>query len=130
MITFNLSAPDRTLFSDTARDLALACTPDRDKKKKNATAQIRRFYDEVVFWHDRVLKESDPELGFQKAEPFIQMLKAKAHYANGRDLIDDTCLDFLVRLADQIRDVETLKNGKLLFESFLGYKKYFEEIRK
>lgn len=130
MITFNLSAPDRTLFSDTARDLAQACTPDRDKKKKNATAQIRRFYDEVVFWHDRVLKESDPELGFQKAEPFIQMLKAKAHYANGRDLIDDTCLDFLVRLADQIRDVETLKNGKLLFESFMGYKKYFEEIRK
>lgn len=63
MITFNLSAPDRTLFSDTARDLALACTPDRDKKKKNATTQIRRFYDEVVFWHDRVLKESDPELG-------------------------------------------------------------------
>lgn len=83
MITFNLSAPDRTLFSDTARDLALACTPDRDKKKKNATAQIRRFYDEVVFWHDRVLKESDPELGFLKAEPFIQMLKAKATTQTG-----------------------------------------------
>lgn len=130
MITFNLSAPERKLFSDTARDLAQACTPDRNEKKRNTTAQIRRFYDEVVFWHDRVLKESDPESGFLKAEPFIQMLKAKAHYAKGRDLIDNTFLDFLVRLVDQIRDIETLKNGKLLFESFMGYKKYFEEIRK
>lgn len=58
------------------------------------------------------------------------MMKAKAHYAMGRKLIDQTCLDFIVGIINGIRDVKTLQNGKLLFEAFMGYKKYFEERSK
>lgn len=132
--TIRLTNPlPSTLLSDDAKAWAQACTPASKKDKNlNATTQIRRFYDELCYWDEKVrsAKGDAAEVAYRDAEPYIQMMKAKAHYAMGRKLIDQTCLDFIVGIINGIRDVKTIQNGKLLFEAFMGYKKYFEERSK
>lgn len=124
MSNFNLQNPERTLFSDTAQEWARKCS---QRKGSNTSSQFRRFYDEIVYWHDWVQNASDKENRFIQADPYIQMLKAKAHYAYGRNkLLDEHGLEFIESLVNGINSVQTLENGKLLFEAFMGYKKYFE----
>ena len=45
------------LFSDKALEAARLCT----NKDRNKPAQIRRFYDELVMWHDKVFAVKTPE---------------------------------------------------------------------
>ena len=45
-----LAPVDPNLFSDTALEAARACT----SLKENKPAQLRKFYDELVMWHDKV----------------------------------------------------------------------------
>lgn len=92
----------------------------------NTSSQIRRFYDELVMWNERVLTAKDPEAKFTEVAPYIQMLCAKCAYAKGRKLIDETFDTLLSDLISQIKTPETLKRAKLFFEAFLGFKKAIE----
>ncbi len=117
------STIEPTLISVKAREAAEACSRG---KAVNTSSQIRRFYDELVMWNERVLTAKDPEAKFTEVAPYIQMLCAKCAYAKGRKLIDETFDTLLSDLISQIKTPETLKRAKLFFEAFLGFKKAIE----
>ena len=80
-----------TLFSDIAQDKART-VHEAGEGKKNKSTQLRRFYDELVMWYERVQFERTPaerSAKYEEVAPFIQMLVAKAAYARGRDHVDE-----------------------------------------
>ena len=118
-----------TLFSDDARQAAQSCAA----KEINKSTQLRRFYDELVMWHDKVYAKQDPaarKLVFEQVRPYIQMLRAKVAYAMGRRLINENFRSLFDSIVGQIQTVEDLRNARLFMEAFMGFKKYFEELSK
>lgn len=134
LVTVNITGETvaSDLYADQARRAADAC--NHGKNGSNASSQLRRLYDELVMWYDKVFAKKTPqeqEEAFQKYLPFIQMLRAKAAYsrgrkANGKTLIDETFYQLFDNLIRQIGKPENLKRARLFMEAFLGYKKYFE----
>ena len=127
-----LQAPlQANIFSDIA---ARAAEDISQNKEQNKASQIRKYYDELLLWHNKIQQEQGDEARQKKyhdAAPFIQMLKAKVAYARGRKsggktLLDDNFAAIFNPLIDQISDPATLKNAKLFFEAMLGYRKAYE----
>jgi CRISPR-associated protein Csm2 len=109
--TFFLTPISKTLFDTEAEKCA-------ERLLKNQSTQVRKFYDELVSWYDKVcLSGTD----YRDAEPFIYMIKSKVAYAKGRKNVDDNFLEFMRRLIDQITDKETLKTAKLFMEATIGF---------
>ena len=86
----------------------------------NKSTQLRRFYDELVLWAERVGTSDE---AYKNAEPFIYMIKSKVSYAKGRKTVDGVFLKFMNTLIDQIKDKQTLKNAKLFMEAVMGFYK-------
>lgn len=118
-----------TLFSDIAQEKA-ATVFQAGGGKKNKSTQLRRFYDELVMWYERVQFERTPAeraAKYQEVAPFIQMLVAKVAYARGREHVDE-CFDTLfAHLIRQISDAESLRHAKLFMEAFMGFYKAQEK---
>lgn len=120
-------APD--LFSSVAYDVVDSISNKKsesnknEKEKINSSTQIRRFFNELVLWQDKVGFDEEQ---FKQAEPFIQMIRAKVAYAKSRKYVDVNFLEVMNRLIPQIKDTETLNNAKLFFEALIGFKKAFE----
>ncbi len=117
-----------TLFSVTAEKVANAIASDVNSKNKsnkdlNKSTQIRRFYDELLMWQEKV---GDNQETFKNVEPFIQMMVAKTAYAYGRSYVGKNFLDLMKRLISQIDSPKTLNYAKLFFEAVLGFKKSLE----
>ena len=75
-----LAPVDPNLFSDTALEAARACT----SLKENKPAQLRKFYDELVMWHDKVhfaQSTEAKEAKFKEVSPFIQMMQRAAGWS-------------------------------------------------
>ena len=119
----------KTLFSDIAKAKA-ATVFEAGARKKNKSTQLRKFYDELVMWYERVHFERTPhdrEVKYKEVAPFIQMLVAKVAYARGRDHVD-TCFEAMfAHLVNQIDDASTLRNAKLFMEAFMGFYKAQEQ---
>lgn len=123
-IRLRLEAPlEADLFSTQAEQCAVRCR----SRNKNATAQIRRFYDELLLWNDQVQIAADKQSKFEEVYPYIQMLRAKVAYARARRLVDDNFQDIFEELIGKIRSPQSLENAKLFFEAMLGFRKYYEE---
>jgi CRISPR-associated protein Csm2 len=125
-----LAAPlSENLFSDIAEDKAIAVAR-AGGRRNNKSTQLRKFYDELVMWFDKVNMERSKDAKISKyAEiaPFIKMMKAKVAYAKGRDHVD-TCFDQMFsKLISQIDSPDTLKHAKLFMEAFMGFYKVHEE---
>lgn len=107
--------------------------PKYDKKgepileKVNHSTQLRKFYDELVMWHDKVFRAANRNEAYQQAAPFIQMMKAKAAYAKGRDHVNDKFVALFDTIIGQIQSPDTLKHAKLFFEAVLGYRRAAEQ---
>ena len=112
------------IFSDTARNAAEHISQNKDKNK---STQLRKFYDELAMWHDKVFQAASREEAYQNAAPFIQMMKAKAAYSKGRKHVDDNFVDVFNQIIGQIHSPDSLKNAKLFFEAVLGFRKANEE---
>jgi CRISPR-associated protein Csm2 len=110
---------DLKLYSDIAERAALNVAQDRNKNKP---AQLRRFYDELVLLHDKIVREPAK---FEAQRPFIQMLKAKVAYATGRGNVDETFRSLLCRVVDQSVDVDTLRQARLFMEAFMAFYKVY-----
>ena len=126
-IDINLKNPSREMYSDEAERAAQIIHDPAGKK--NTTTQVRRIYDELVMFHDKVMSaptDKQEEIYF-RYEPLIQMLKAKVAYALGRSLVTDDFAEIMKRLLQQIVDVKTLHRGKLFFEAMLGFKRALEK---
>lgn len=111
-------APD--LFSDQAERAAAHVS--RAGKEMNKTSQLRRFYDELVMWQEKV---GTDESKFEDCEPYIRMLKAKSAYAKGRKHVDANFRALFDRMIDQSTNAATLRQAKLFFEAFMAYYKIY-----
>lgn len=113
------------IFSDIAQRAAKYI---KTNKNVNKTTQLRKFYDELAMWNDRVQLVRENKTGkFQELMPFIKMLKAKVAYAEGRKHVDKSFSEVFNRCIDQINNVETLRDAKLFMEAVMGFCK-LEEI--
>lgn len=122
-IKFGETKPNE-IFSDIAQRAAQHI---KENKNVNKTTQLRKFYDELAMWNERVqLARENKEAKFQELVPFIKMLKAKVAYARGRKHIDDRFLDIFNRCIDQANNVETLRDAKLFMEAVMGFCKLEE----
>ncbi|GAB6067603.1 type III-A CRISPR-associated protein Csm2 [Methylothermus subterraneus] len=106
------------LFDQTAERAAKSVADCR--KEVNKPTQLRRFYDELVMWEEKVARGPDR---FEEFLPFIRMLKAKVAYAKGRKLVDGAFVDLLDQTIDSVRDADDLKVAKLFLEAFMGFYK-------
>ena len=116
------SAPGATLFSEVAQ-LAAQEVANTDTNL-NKASQLRRFYDELVMWQEKVGRDDQR---FTECEPYIRMLKAKAAYANGRQHVDANFRAMFDRLIDEAKDAGTLRQAKLFFEAFMAFYKVFRK---
>jgi CRISPR-associated protein Csm2 len=115
------------LFSDTA-EKAAGLVHERGGRDRNKRTQLRRFYDELSMWNERVqlgqggrTGGEDREKSYKELEPFIKMLKAKAAYAKGRRHVDETFNSLFADCIGKIKDATSLKHCKLFWEAFMGY---------
>jgi len=96
---------------------------------KNKSTQLRKFYDELVLWNEKVNgKGTDKErlARYRELAPLIKMLHAKVVYAKGRQHVDENFEKLFRHLLDQINDHRTLEQAKLFFEAFMGFYKAFK----
>ena len=91
--TISLKQPlNPKIYSDIAEQAADYITPkatfDPRKGKEiiknrdaNKSTQLRKYYDELAMWDDKIHRAADKNTEYQKSAPYIHMLKAKAAYA-------------------------------------------------
>ena len=116
------------IFSSIAEEAADFISQSRNANK---SSQLRKFYDELVLFNDRIqaVKREEREERFKEMEPFIRMLKAKAAYAQGRQLLDENFVKILTQCISEIKDYETLRHCKLFMEAMIGFRKAKEVTR-
>jgi CRISPR-associated protein Csm2 len=117
------------LFAGIAQDKAITVA-QAGGGRKNKSTQLRKFYDELVMWFDKVHMERTKEAKASKyteVAPFIKMMNAKVAYAKGRDHVDECFEQMFSHLIRQITDAETLKHAKLFMEAFMGFYKAQEK---
>lgn len=114
------------IFSETAE----AAARDIEDRNVNKATQIRKFYDELNMWNDKVIQSADPVAEYEKLAPFIHMMKAKVAYSFGRKHVNQNFLNLFNQIISEIKDEKTLRNAKLFFEAVLGFKKANEEAGK
>lgn len=119
------------IFSEIAKEAADFISPRPNNRGQipdiNKSTQLRKFYDELVLWHDKVLRADDCSTAYRQAAPFIQMLKAKAAYSLGRKHVDKNFVEVFNKIIGQINSPETLKHAKLFFEAVLAFRKASEQ---
>ncbi len=118
---------DPDLFNGKAMKFAsrLGLLEDGRPRNENKPTQLRRFYDELVFWETKVrqIEESQRAEKFQEFLPFIRMVNAKAAYAEGRKLVNPDFVALMGHTLGQVQDAKTLTHCKLFWEAFMGFYK-------
>lgn len=118
----NLKAdpPVATLFSEDAEGIAIQLNESARGREKNKSTQIRRFYDELVSWQERIGDDAEK---FTQYIAFIRMLNAKAAYAEGRNLVTQDFVQWFKDCIKQVDSPRSLANFRLHFEAVLGFLK-------
>ncbi len=129
------------LFSEVAKEKSYEIfqggLDQRGNQSKNKSTQLRKFYDELVMWTDKVHSIGKLEPGqksdvvrkarYEQSAPFIKMMNAKVAYAKGRNHVDDSFEAMFSHCIKSISDAETLKHAKLFMEAFMGFYKAQEK---
>ena len=129
------------LFSEIAKEKSLEIfqggLDQRGSQIKNRSTQLRKFYDELVMWTDKVhsigklepgQKSSDVrQARYRDSAPFIKMMNAKVAYAKGRNHVDDSFEAMFSHCIKSVIDADTLKLAKLFMEAFMGFYKAQEK---
>ncbi len=106
-----------TLFSATAEKWA-DTVHNGGSRDANKRSQLRKFYDEVLRLN--TLVKTNPA-DWDNILPFVNMLIAKAVYAQGRNKISEDFVKFLKEGIRQIQSKEDLEVFANFFEAFMGY---------
>ena len=119
----------KDLFSDYAQKvvdcfLVVVNQDDKDRRgklrKKLSYSQIRKFYDEVLNFKNRLDNGED----FLDLLPYFRMLKAKANVAYQRDVVNTNFKTFIDKNVDYIgEDKEKFKIFCTFFEAVVAYSK-------
>jgi CRISPR-associated protein Csm2 len=129
------------IFSEVAKEKAYEIyqggLDQRGQQSKNKSTQLRKFYDELVMWSDKVhaIGKLEPgqtskvvrEARYTESAPFIKMLNAKVAYAKGRNHVDDSYEAMFSQCIKSISDAQSLKHAKLFMEAFMGFYKSQEK---
>lgn len=121
---------DINLFADIAQAQAkmIAQEAQESSGKKNKSTQLRKFYDELGMWHDKVFEHgSDRDARYRQSAPFIKMLCAKVTYAKGRGHVGEGFEKLFTHVVKAINSPDTLKQAKLFIEAFMGFYKAEEK---
>lgn len=128
--------PDQ-IFADIAQSKARIIAQAGAMNKNNKSSQLRKFYDELVMWQDKVAFEQGSDakkqgsdaktLKYKELAPYIKMMAAKVAYAKGRKHVDDCFEQLFAHTIRQIKDPQTLKHAKLFMEAFMGFYKAEEK---
>lgn len=97
-----------------------------NSREANKSTQLRRFYDELVLWNDKVNGTGLPEeraARYREFAPLIKMLNAKVVYAEGRKHVDRNFVMLFRHVIGQVKDPRTLDQAKLFMEAFMGFYK-------
>lgn len=113
---FAATPPAADLFDSAAK--AVADKLHQASGTLNKTTQIRRFYDELVGWQERI--DGDDEK-FKQFEAFVRMLNAKVAYAKGRKLVDDEFERWFRECIKSTTSARALDHFRLHFEAVLGF---------
>lgn len=120
---------DPTLFSEKAENLAKeihkAGLNDRQRLERNKRTQIRKFYDEVVRLNAIANRPGHKE-SWDNVAPYVNMIIAKAAYAEGRKLVTGNFTGFMKESIGQLRGPEDLAVFTNLFEAFMGFYKQYD----
>lgn len=112
---------DSKLFDEVAQDTAKETA--KCGEKFNNPTQLRRFYDELVMWNEKVQTAEKPEDKYKTLAPFIKMLNAKVAYAKGREHVDASFAEMFTHCIRKITSAKTLEYCKLFMEAFMGFYK-------
>ena len=129
------------IFSDVAKEKAFEIfqggLDQRGTQTKNKSTQLRKFYDELVMWTEKVhtaiklepgQKSSDVRAErYRQSAPFIKMMNAKVAYAKGRNHVDASFEAMFSHCIKAINDADSLKHAKLFMEAFMGFYKAQEK---
>lgn len=116
------------LFAGIAEKKARSIA-DSGKREQNKSTQLRRFYDELAFWNEKVNGRCTAEeraARYKEFAPLIKMLNAKVVYAEGRGHVDANFVTLFRRVVAEIKDPRTLEHAKLFMEAFMGFYKAFK----
>jgi CRISPR-associated protein Csm2 len=114
------------LYADIAE--AKARFLAENSRDVNKGTQLRRFYDELSLWNEKVNGSGTPEdrqARYREFAPLIKMLNAKVAYARGRKHVDENFEKLLRHLIGQVQDPATLAQAKLFMEAFMGFYKAY-----
>jgi CRISPR-associated protein Csm2 len=114
------------LYADIAE--AKARFLAENSRDVNKGTQLRRFYDELSLWNEKVNGSGTPEdrqARYREFAPLIKMLNAKVAYARGREHVDENFEKLLRHLIGQVQDPATLAQAKLFMEAFMGFYKAY-----
>lgn len=116
---------DAQLYADIAQDAAQTIA-ESGRREQNKGTQLRRFYDELCLWNEKINGTGTPEeraRRYAELAPLIKMLKAKVAYAEGRGHIDKNFETLFRHVIDEVKDAKTLEQAKLFMEAFMGFYK-------
>lgn len=115
------------LFDKVASEAA-RCIAQAGGKDKNKSTQLRKYYDELAMWEQKINQDRSKYIDYL---PLIKMINAKVAYAKGRNLVTEEFVQLMNRCLKEVTVKEdTFKNCKLFFEAFMGFYKYEEELKK
>lgn len=111
------------LFSTVAEELAKGFSDENERTNKRT--QIRKFYDEVVRLNALAKQSKDGEGAWDDILPYLNMLIAKATYAQGRKLVTEDFVEFMKKCIGQVSVPKDLDVFASFFEAFMAfYRKY------
>ncbi|MER2518881.1 MAG: type III-A CRISPR-associated protein Csm2 [Candidatus Accumulibacter phosphatis] len=119
-MSINLASfpPDAELFNEEAERVANRLA--QAARHLNKSTQIRRFYDELVGWQERIAGDDGK---FEQYLAFIRMLNAKVAYAKGRGLVDGEFETWFRGCLKATTSARALDHFRLHFEAVLGFLK-------
>jgi len=117
-----------TLYAEVAEAKARFLA-DNSGREVNKSTQLRRFYDELALWNEKVNAKGAPDdrAGrYRELAPLIKMLNAKVVYAEGRKHVDRNFVALFRHVLAQVKDSRTLEQAKLFMEAFMGFYKAYK----
>lgn len=117
---------DPELFSKQADLLAKQISEDgqRDRKAKNKSTQLRRFFDEIVRLNTQAQTDKG-NVNWKVILPHVHMLVAKTAYAQGRDLVTPSFVEMMRSGITQIEEKKDLQIFANFLEAFMGFYKAY-----
>lgn len=112
-----------TLFSTIAEERA-STVYKSGGREANRRSQLRKFYDEVLRLN--MLVKTNPT-DWDNILPFVNMLIAKAVYAQGRNKVSEDFVRMIKEGITQVQKKDDLDIFANFFEAFMGYYRQYND---